>query len=146
MGGPNHQPKGVRYGGRAKGTPNKRTAELLNGALERGPGAPLAKEVLEELMLHYLGKARVNMALPGEQETPEQEAGLQHWGMMAAEVARMLAPYQSPTLKAIMTNPAPQEAGQVTKFVLSIFERKRQPIGPPDLKLIEGTKGNGKDE
>jgi len=32
----NHQPKGVRYGGRAKGTPNKRTVWLLESLNEHG--------------------------------------------------------------------------------------------------------------
>jgi len=32
----NHQPKGVRYGGRAKGTPNKKTIWLLESLTEHG--------------------------------------------------------------------------------------------------------------
>jgi hypothetical protein len=131
-------PKGVRYGGRAKGTPNKRTAELYRQSLERGPDAPLAKEVMEEIMLNYLEMARMSQPLPGEQATPEQKAEYARWGNMAAEVGAKLAPYQSATYKAVLI-PDQHTSNQIlTDVVFRIFERPRKPL------LIEHKAGNGK--
>ena len=141
MGGPNHQPKGVRYGGRQKGTLNKRTQELFSASLERGLGAPLAKEVLEEIMLDYLEMKRMAQPLPGEKATPEQQAEVDRWAARAADVGAKLAPYQSATYKAILVPDQHTANSLLTDVIFKVFERPRKPL------LIEhrASEGNGRD-
>jgi hypothetical protein len=57
------------------------------------------------------------------------------WSRLAVETAARLAPYQSPTYRAIVTAPAP-EAGVVRRrFTLSIFEKELVPREPPQAEL-----------
>ena len=129
---------GIRYGGRAKGTPNKRTAEARLQAMV-GVDKPLARDMLEEIAEGFIAQYRLHVPLPGEQPTPDQEAGMDRWGKNCAEVCAKLAPYQSPTYKAVFMPDQHDMGSELTDFWLNVFERPRKPL------LLEH-KGNGKDQ
>lgn len=105
-------PKGHRYGGRVKGTPNKATIEraLIAKRImeEQGtkPGRKLAREVLDDFMHLFMGMAAIHQPLPqgvaaGPGQQPDEGKFLTFAGL-AMTAAEKLAPYQSPRLKAVM--------------------------------------------
>lgn len=106
--------KGQRFGGRVAGVPNKATIEknLLIAqqlAVKAGqPAKPLAKEVLEDFMHLTAGMAAFYQpTAPGQPGNPNQdEAKFWQAALACKEFAKALAPYQSPTFKAIMGMPA----------------------------------------
>jgi hypothetical protein len=158
---------GERRGGRAKGTPNKRTTERKLFAEARSNGRPLAKEVLEESMLHYLELAS-QCARP-EQGHWQREKQKQFFAYRdkADERARWLAPYQSPTYRSITVQPPRQRAAKGTPaidaleaFVLQLARQRRvhrlsepktiEAVAVPDetpaepVPVIDGKNSNGR--
>lgn len=108
-------PKGVRQGGRQKGTPNKASIEraLIAQRIaqeQRGkPGRKLAREVLDDLMHTFLGMAAQHQPLPhgvvpmnGQQPDPVKFV---EYAKLAGDFAAELAPFQSPKFKATIQLP-----------------------------------------
>jgi len=100
---------GERRGGRAKGTPNKtplQNAEVLAAkvakAEARAPVNKLAKEVLDWGMQYCVARAAFRRpALADAPPNPDEHEGeFLKWFALAAELAKTLAPYQSPRLLA----------------------------------------------
>jgi hypothetical protein len=136
-------PYGKKYGGRVKGTPNKRTTQkrLLEAERAIRSDRPLPKDVLEEVMEGFLTQARRCTPLPGETD-PKLLDEYERWGKNTAEVARMLAPYYHATYKAILVPDQQAKSGLLTDFYLNIFERRRAPA-QIEAKPVNG---NGKAE
>ena len=108
---------GERRGGRTKGTPNKtplQKAEALAAKLAKAEARAavkvaveplehkLAKEVLDWGMQYCVARAAFRRpALADEPPNPNEDGGdFLKWFALAAELAKTLAPYQSPRLLA----------------------------------------------
>lgn len=143
--------------GRQKGTPNRATVQrrLLFGEGRRADGTPLAKEVLEESMLHYLRLANA-CAPPENGKWDKGQEKLFHRYREAADLrARWLAPYQSPQFRSITVQPPREKPVAGTSaidaleaMVLSLA-RVRRIEAPPqpmnDITPADNKDGNGKD-
>lgn len=126
---------GERRGGRIKGIPNKATIQKAliaerTVADARSAGRKLAKEVLDDFMHLFVGIAATYQPLPPGTEprpgaTPD-EPMFEKYARLAVETAKNLANYQSPTFRAIVVAPPPEEKGEpVTRFTLTVFEGSR---------------------
>ncbi len=112
---------GERRGGRQKGTPNRATVEKQLIAAQiaertvadaRVEGKQLAKEVLEQFMLRFVEMAKhYEPTLPGagEQQLHGDEGKFLQWAKHAIDCAKALAPYQSPTFRAVEIIPPREE-------------------------------------
>jgi len=96
--------------GRKPGIPNKATVERAleaakQNAEAKANGKKLAKEVLEEFMLLFAGMAAAYQPLPPGTPVPPgrepNEAKFITYAKLATDTAADLAPYQSPTFRAI---------------------------------------------
>jgi hypothetical protein len=113
--------KGERRGGRVKGKPNKATIEralIAERAIAKSKAEhkPLAKEVMAE----FLDLFR-KLALKHQNNTRRFEK----YARLTIDTAKMLAPFESPTLKAIdLPSPPPDVKGEpaVIRFGLRVFE------------------------
>lgn len=126
---------GEHRGGRTKEVPNKITLEraeqVINTARRRGH--ELAVHVMDTFMQHFAREAYRLMPekLPDGTETNpdhDQEA-FEKNAAIACRLAEKLAPFQSPTMRAIavVAPPPPVNPEDLTKrFTLSIFEGNRQ--------------------
>lgn len=112
---------GQRRGGRAKGTPNKATIEkaiIAEQIVTRATmeGRKLAKEVLDEFMTVFAGMAATHQPLPpGTPIPPGRHPDLdkfEKYARLTVETAARLAPYQSPTFKAITVIAPPSQPPQ----------------------------------
>lgn len=145
--------KGERRGGRAKGTPNKATLEralIAEQEIERAKssGRKLAKEYLQEFLPVLAGMAAHYQPLPTGMPIPEgrapNEAKFEKWFGYVLETASKLAPYESPTFRAIVVAPPPPQnkGGRVTVFTLTIFDEEHgQP--PPAPLVVEHAPAGG---
>jgi hypothetical protein len=104
--------RGRKTGGRRRGTPNKATAEnaliaARTVADAKAAGKKLAKEVLEDFMLLFAGMAaHFQPAPPGAGPNPHaDEDNFWKCSEAAIDCAVKLAPYQSPTFKAVAVVP-----------------------------------------
>jgi hypothetical protein len=90
-------------------------------------GEKLAKEHLSDLLNVFAGMATYYQpTFPGmpTQNPNADEDKFEKWARLAIECAAKLAPYQSPTFRAVVVAPAP-DANQPEKrkrFTLSIFD------------------------
>jgi hypothetical protein len=107
--------------GRKKGSRNKRSigiAERMVEAASTGSAAPqllskkLARDVLEDFMLRFTSMA--------ERETDPIK--FERYARFAVYCAQNLAPYQSPTLRAVMVAPQPETTTTTTTIRLKIFD------------------------
>ena len=133
---------GERRGGRVKGTPNRATiekAKIAEQVMARAEmrGEQLAKEVLNDFMQLFAGMAATHQPIPEGQSIPlgrrPDETKFEKWARLAVQCAKDLAPYQSPTFRAIVVAPAP-DSNQVERrkvFQLTIFENQRALPPPP---------------
>lgn len=125
-----YTPKVAKRRGRKKGTPNKKTLERLEqeridrvvaaevaqkiGDEEkarelvtavRSANRRLAKDVLAEMMGVFYGLAAMTQPVPAGQPIPPgrspSEAQFEKWARLAVDSAAKLAPYESPTFKAV---------------------------------------------
>lgn len=113
---------GEHRGGRKPGVPNKKTQEaLLKQAMEKSDavksGRKLAREVLDEFMHLTAGMAAFYQPAPPN-APPNQNANEdKFWRCVDAThaFAKALAPYQSPTFKAIamMAPPEPPRRAEL---------------------------------
>lgn len=102
---------GERRGGKQKGTLNKATRERLALAVRevqdaKRQGRKLAKEVLDDLMHTALGRAAYYQPAAGDQpaKAHADEDKFMDAMRLAGYFAKCLAPYQSPTFKAIQVH------------------------------------------
>jgi hypothetical protein len=121
---------GRKTGGRRRGTPNKATIEKALIAARtvadaRTAGKKLAKEVLEDFMLLFGGMAAHHQPTPpGAPNNPNaNEDKFLRYARFAIDCAGDLAPYQSPTFKAVAVVPQPPapspselERGEITRL------------------------------
>lgn len=110
---------GRKTGGRKKGTPNKATLEKERVAAEIAArtmadattsGKKLAKEVLEDFMELFAGMAaHYQPAPPGKEHLKPSgnEAQFLKYADLTVAAAAKLAPYQSPTFKAVAVSMTP---------------------------------------
>jgi hypothetical protein len=107
--------------GRKKGSRNKRSigiAERMVAAAAASTGSAalqligkkLARDVLEDFMLKFTQMA----------ETETNLAKFERYARFAVHCAQSLAPYQSPTLRAVMVAPQPEKNNTTIK--LKIFD------------------------
>jgi hypothetical protein len=112
---------GERRGGRTKGTPNRATVERSAIAARITAeanmlGQPLAKEILAKYAARFDEMADARH-LAGD------VAGFERWARLACATAKDLAPYQSPTYRAVVITPPPDKPGDdVTVIDLKIFD------------------------
>jgi hypothetical protein len=111
---------GERRGGRTKGTPNRATVERSAIAARitaeaNMRGQPLAKEILAKYAARF-DKMADARHLAGD------VAGFERWARLACATAKDLAPYQSPTYRAVVITPPPDEGDDVTVIDLKIFD------------------------
>jgi hypothetical protein len=117
--------------GRKKGSRNKRTIGIAERMFEvagasTGSAAPqltakkLARDVLEDFMLRFTSMA--------ERETDPIK--FERYARFAVHCAQSLAPYQSPTLRAVMVAPQP-ERNDTTTITLKIFDHDCKIRGTP---------------
>lgn len=130
----------TRHRGRIPGSKNKATiekaiiAEQINDRAKMKNGNPLAKEVLEKFMMLFAGMASQEQALlinppeaTAEDRNPRRGSidQLERWAKNAIDTAAKLAPYQSPTFRAIITTPPPDPNAMLGPQII-------------DLKIFEG--------
>ena len=106
--------RGRKTGGRRRGTPNKATIERALIAARtvadtRAEGKKLAKEVLQEFMELFAGMAAYYQPTPAHlpPNPNENEPQFLRYAGLAVECAKAVAPFQSPTFKAIAVVPPP---------------------------------------
>lgn len=125
------------HSGRKKGSLNKATVEQIeiaerNLRQAKESGRKLAKEVLEEFMHVFAGMAAAHQPLPPgavaqSGYTPDVEK-FEAYSARAIECAKALAPYQSPTFRAVITSPPPHPTKAIVKkFTLNIFDNQGRP-------------------
>ncbi len=148
--------KGERRGGRALGTPNKKTIERKRVEAEiaqrvgpdyRPDGKKLAKDVLEDLMLMHGGLAAENQPTPGADgrrtfKNLTQREMFRYHAEEAAHCASRLAKYQSSTFKAIAVGPMPGDVPLPAPALPSGDLPKRDATRAADLylRVIRGGK------
>ena len=131
--------KGMRFGGRQKGTPNRKTvaalraqriAEQAQAEVDKAKAAKvkLGKDVLEDYMgaFHNLSvfyQRRIAEQLAKNLEPdPKDIAAFEKWGGLTATTAKNLAEFQSPKFKAIAVlapppSPVPPANGAPGKVI-----------------------------
>lgn len=133
--------KGQRFGGRVKGTPNKKTVEKALEAERavaeaKASGRKLGKEMLDDFMHTFAGMAAVYQPLPpGVEAVPQgrapNEEKFERYARLTIDAAKELAKYQSPQFRAIaIAPPPPVPIGDGTmrkRFTLTIFEHGAAP-------------------
>lgn len=115
-GAPSPGSGGARPGAGAPRGPRKSTIEkaLIAEATSlkaQVNGKRLAKDVLEEFMFLFGGMAAYYQPLPPGQPIPvdrkPDEAAFERWARLTVETAHKLAPFQSPTFKAVLVQSGP---------------------------------------
>lgn len=121
---------GQRRGGRRKGSLNKATVEkalIAEQVIARAEmtGTKLAKEVLGDFMTIFADMAAKHQPIDeGQPIPPGREPNIdlfERWARLAVETAKALAPFQSPTFRAVaVAAPIPQQAQpRATPYVIS---------------------------
>src|SRR5262245_14991047 len=145
---------GERRGGRGPGTPNKDVMEkaLIAERAWQDIGMSkrkLAKDVIEDFMQVFCKVARLYEPKEGVRPSTKLAAEYERWAKNAVDAAKALAPYQSPTMKAIVVAPMPdQQMGKTTRFPLTIFDSQRNVVfvDHPPLPKPETTNGGGQSQ
>ena len=109
---------GVRFGGRKPGTPNKVTkekAEALAATRQRA-GLLSAVEVMAEAMNHFRGLAARYQPLG---QTPD-EPRYQKYLRLAADIAKDLAPYETPRMQATILRNDADASGNAVPLSMKI--------------------------
>jgi hypothetical protein len=101
----------------------------------RSEGKALAKDALALFLEIFMGRASHYQPRPRqdgddrvEQNRHANEELFEKWARLSVECAKALAPFQSPTFRAIVvTPPPPQQAETATRrFTLAVFESNGQ--------------------
>ena len=100
-------------------------------------GKKLAKERLDEFMELFVGRAAHYQPRPdknGKDQNPTgNEAKFEKWALHAVDVAHKLAPYQSPTFRAIVVSPPPpSQNGGKKRFTLTIVDNHNGRVMPAE--------------
>jgi hypothetical protein len=128
---------GERRGGRRKGTPNKATVQKAliaarTVAEAKMSGKKLAKEVLEDFMLLFAGMAGdFQTTPPGAAPNPRaDEDKFWKFAQAAIDCAHKLAPYQSPTFRAVVVAPSldANQSERRIRFTVKIFDHDGREI------------------
>jgi hypothetical protein len=132
-------PRGGRRAnsGRRRGSKNRATIEKAIVAEHdlteaQASGRKLGKEVIEHYM-HVFAEIADTERAAALAERPENarehEARFERFARYAIDCAHKLAPYQSPTFRAIQIAPPQNEQlNKVTRFRLTIFDNNRNMI------------------
>jgi hypothetical protein len=132
-------PRGGRRlnAGRRRGSKNRATIEKAiiverDLAKTNASGRKLGKEVLDHYM-HFFAEIADTERAAALTEKPENarehEARFERFAKYAIDCAQKLAPFQSPTFRAIQIAPPQNEQlNKVTRFRLTIFDNKRNMI------------------
>ena len=133
---------GEHRGGRKPGTRNRETLERLAEAeadvrRAKADGRQLAKDVLEEFMLMFKDMAERHAPSGRAQGAKPDEIRFEKYARLAIQCAQTLAPYQSPTFKAIMVTPPPEKDEPVRAITLRIFDHDGREISNRDDKEID---------
>jgi hypothetical protein len=137
---------GERRRGRRKGTPNKATIEkALIAARTVGEaktsGKKLAQEVLEDLMHTFVSMAEHYKPTPpeAEQQNPHaDESMFVQYAKHVIDCAKSLAPYQSPTFRAVVVAPSPDpnQSKKIMRIRLKIFDHDGRELSNGDGREI----------
>jgi hypothetical protein len=131
---------GERRGGRRKGSRNKATIErelLAQRMLQQTPAgnigniqnARLGKEVLERYMIMFDALAQHYRPIP---ESPHSDEGkFTKYATATCDCAKALAPYQSPTYRAVLVSSPQQEGNGALEFTEDELARKLEERGLP---------------
>jgi hypothetical protein len=128
------QPKRKKYGGRKRGTPNKRTVirQRYDHYLKaKASGIPLAIEVEEELVAWF------HDAFHGEKKPSRKLM----WARRLHEIAATLLPYQTPKLASVSL--VPRNINRDQKVTLRIIDHNRDLIEERDVELPPMITGQG---
>jgi hypothetical protein len=127
---------GERRGGRQRGTKNRKTLErelMAERMLQHAPAGiesgKLGREVLAQYMHTFDELA--------EQYRKTDETKFRQYAELAVACAKALAPYQSPTYRAIVLSPPPPPSETVRRFTLRIFDPHNGPALPPPDDVAE---------
>jgi len=95
-------------------------------------GKKLAKEVLEDFMLLFTGMAAgFQIAPPGASPNLQGDEGkFWKYAQAAVDCAHKLAPYQSPTFRAVVVAPGPKE--KIMRIKLKIFDHDGREVNDGD--------------
>ena len=136
---------GKKTGGRVKGTPNRATVQkalIAEQVVARAEmtGRKLAKEVLDEFMHLFAGMAASTQPLPPGMPVPPgrvpDEAKFEKYARLAIQCAKDLAPYQSPTFRAIQVIAGPTDPAAGAKVI------DNDNVVPPFHRLHARFRGN----
>jgi hypothetical protein len=128
---------GERRGGRQKGTPNRKTLErrLITERMLEHPSAgvesgKLGRDVLAQYMCTFDELA--------EQYRKTNEPKFRQYAELAVACAKALAPYQSPTYRAIVVSSPRQEGNGAREFSGEELARELEARGlPPSVFGID---------
>lgn len=113
-------------------------AEMAATAVQqlREQGKPLAKDALGLFLEIFMGRAAYYQPRPKiddpkvDQNKFANEEKFEKWARLSVDCAKALAPFQSPTYRAIVVAPPPptQSENQTRRFTLAIFDHTGQTI------------------
>jgi CBS domain-containing protein len=126
---------GRRRGSKGKATIERAIIAERDIAEAQASGRKLGKEVIDHYM-HVFAEIADGERAAALAEKPanarEHEARFERFARYAIDCAHKLAPYQSPTFRAIQIAPPQNEQlNKVTRFRLTIFDNER------DVDMIE---------
>jgi hypothetical protein len=134
---------GERRGGRLKGSKNKATIEreiIAEQTLARArmEGKKLGKEILEEFMIVFAGRAAHYQPRPPElpPNPNADEAKFLAYARLATDCAKSLAPYQSPTFRAIAVEHNNPQLRSYQELPLNSFDEHREVIDPIEAAKV----------
>jgi hypothetical protein len=112
---------GERRGGRQKGTPNRATVERAAIAARIADEANMRGQKLgKEYLAKYAG---LFDEMADERRLAGDAAGFERWARLCCATAKDLAPYQSPTYRAVVIAPPPDKPGDDVRVIdLKIFD------------------------
>jgi hypothetical protein len=119
---------GERRGGRSKGTPNRATVERAAIAARIADEVKMRGQKLgKELLAKY---AQVFDEMADERRQAGDVPGFERWARLACATAKDLAPYQSPTYRAVVIAPPHDKPGDDVRVInLKIFEDTGTALG-----------------
>lgn len=87
----------------------------------------LATDTLDTFRTIFINRAAFYQPRPSRETREEtnpnaNEQQFEKWARLACDVAKSLAPYQSPTFRAIVVSPPPPSENKTRRFTLAIFD------------------------
>jgi hypothetical protein len=121
---------GERRGGRQKGTPNRKTVErnlLVERMLEHPPAGIETGKLGREVLAQYMN----TFDQLAEQYRKTNEPKFRQYAELTVACAKALAPYQSPTYRAVVVSPPRQEDNGAVELTEEELARKLAERGLP---------------